>query len=290
MAAFHPFYGWSQTAWVRRAARWLWLCLLACFAAGSAVAQGIPEPGLVIYGVIQSVQAGVTNRLTTGTLVCQVTPPTGTPLVVTTNLQNINDQFSYVLIVPFQSKITGLTLSLGMLELLPAGGAYQRSLTVNGTNAAFVTPTQATFNFAPADRARQERVDLVIQAADPDVNHNGIPDWWETLYFGGPVSATADADGEGLSNYGEFIAGTNPTNSQSAFKFISVQRVAQQGFLVTWSSVTNRSYSVLRSPSVLGTYTIIRSNLPATPPQNNFTDTNGLVGSKFFYRLLVETP
>ncbi len=45
-----------------------------------------------------------------------------------------------------------------------------------------------------------------------DSNHNGIPDWWETKYFGCPTcaNASADPDGDGLSNYQEYLHQTSP--------------------------------------------------------------------------------
>ena len=253
------------------------------------MAQGIPEPGLVLYGVVQNVSSGgVTNRLTTGTLTCQITPAGGSPITLSTSLQNINDQFCYVLTVPFETRITGLSLSPGTLELTSSGTSGQRRFTLNGTNANFLVAGQNNFTFGPADRGRQERVDLIVGLEFVDANHNGIPDWWEQKYFHGFVDASADPDHDGMSNLQEYLAGTDPTDPQSVFKFINTQHIAQNQTLVTWSSVTNRSYTILRSPVITGTYTVIQSNLLATPPQNTFTDTNPPGGNTMFYRLRVE--
>ncbi|MBO7686707.1 MAG: hypothetical protein J6V72_09995, partial [Kiritimatiellae bacterium] len=38
-----------------------------------------------------------------------------------------------------------------------------------------------------------------------DTNNNGLPDWWENLY--GVSDQLADADGDGLSNYAEYLIG-----------------------------------------------------------------------------------
>jgi hypothetical protein len=52
-----------------------------------------------------------------------------------------------------------------------------------------------------------------------DVNHNGISDAWEMAYFGSVTTNRTqftDTDGDGMTDYAEFIAGTNPTNAASS--------------------------------------------------------------------------
>ena len=62
---------------------------------------------------------------------------------------------------------------------------------------------------------------------------------WQVQYFGSPTNpaaaADADPDGDGQNNMAEFLAGTDPTNSASAFRIISIARQGQ-GFRVTWMS------------------------------------------------------
>ena len=45
-----------------------------------------------------------------------------------------------------------------------------------------------------------------------DADTDGLPDWWESAYFGNATgtAATADNDGDGASNLEEFRAGTDP--------------------------------------------------------------------------------
>ena len=56
-----------------------------------------------------------------------------------------------------------------------------------------------------------------------DRDADGLPDSWEQIYFGGlNQNATADFDGDGISNLTEFLDGTNPTNSASALFRLTV--------------------------------------------------------------------
>jgi hypothetical protein len=49
-----------------------------------------------------------------------------------------------------------------------------------------------------------------------DSNANGLPDWWETKYFGNlNQTASGDFDGDGVSNLDEFLEGTNPADPTS---------------------------------------------------------------------------
>ncbi len=50
-----------------------------------------------------------------------------------------------------------------------------------------------------------------------DNDADGLPDWWETNYFGGITlyGATNDPDGDTFNNLAEYTAGSNPTNQLS---------------------------------------------------------------------------
>lgn len=127
-----------------------------------------------------------------------------------------------------------------------------------------------------------------------DANRNGIPDWWEKYYFGvaegmggAAFSTTADPDNDGLSNLHEYIAGTDPTNCLSSLDIAEIVAGSSGTFVLTWQSVPGKYYTVQRASDLLVGFQPVVSNVPATPPQNKYTDTTG-AGNACFYRIKVQ--
>jgi len=65
----------------------------------------------------------------------------------------------------------------------------------------------------------------ILKVIGPDSDGDGIPDSWMLQYFGHPTGlasdhsrAQDDADGDGMSNLQEYLAGTNPLDPQSSLK------------------------------------------------------------------------
>ena len=92
--------------------------------------------------------------------------------------------------------------------------------------------------------------------------------------------AAGDADGDLLSNYEEYIAGTDPTNTASvlAFEYIGMHGT---NTVLQWQSVAGRHYSLLGSTN-LQNWSVIQSNLPAIDPLNTVTVNVDAVESRFF--------
>ena len=86
---------------------------------------------------------------------------------------------------------------------------------------------------------------------------------WQMQYFGctgcPQAAATTDPDGDGLSNVQEFLAGTDPTNSASAFRIISIARETDD-VLVTWSTAGGRTNAVQAAPDLSGSYSNVSLN------------------------------
>lgn len=86
----------------------------------------------------------------------------------------------------------------------------------------------------------------------PDANSNGISDLFEQYYFGSVSSnrtRLTDTDGDGMSDYAEFIAGTDPTNAQSNLRIIR-SYVSNGVMTAQWSAVPGRVYQVQTSTNL----------------------------------------
>ena len=263
--------------------RLLWLLGCVSIIPLCGAAQGLPEPGPVLYGIIRNLDGRVETRMAAGTLTCRITPPSGALVTLVTNLQNINDQFSYVLAVPFETSL-GTGVSINALAMPNGTNIYSVELFVNGVATRSNTVTR--LSFSPFDRGILRRLDAELSVAWPDSDGNGLPDWWEALY--GQNDPGADPDRDGLKNLGEYRAGTNPLDASSVIAFVGILPVAPVGVEIRWSSITNRSYSIQRSTDLFGSYSLLASNRPASPPANTYRDTTASGSGPFFYRIRLE--
>lgn len=124
-----------------------------------------------------------------------------------------------------------------------------------------------------------------------DGNTNGIPDAWEDRHDLLGVDPNADPDEDGMSNYAEWRAGTDPTSDLSRFTINAESRRQEQvdvGVAVQWDSVRYRNYSVWKSTNLLENFTRHEQNIICTPPRNEFLDPAATNSGPYFYRVTVE--
>jgi hypothetical protein len=92
-------------------------------------------------------------------------------------------------------------------------------------------------------------------------------DEWKMSFFGSTTNPLAaddvDADGDGMPNWMEYVAGTNPTNAASSFRFTNAtfNTNGAQGVAVNWLTAPGKTY-FLESQPVLGeaNWSVINTN------------------------------
>ena len=131
-----------------------------------------------------------------------------------------------------------------------------------------------------------------VQSDFVDTDGDGMPDDYEIANgfdFENPADAGEDADGDGISNLGEFLAGTLPLDPSSV---LALQlSISGDDIAMNFDAVEGRSYQIQTSTSLeSGSWTGIETIPSATSGEQSFTDPGGaLVGTRF-YRVITPAP
>jgi hypothetical protein len=146
-------------------------------------------------------------------------------------------------------------------------------------------------NVTPYYQSPSTRVNVQL---DPfgDIDHDNMPNYWESNYFGNATNAMpgVDNDGDDFSNWAEYWSGSIPTNPDSYFR-ASINDLNGPPTL-TWPSVSGRTYTVRGKTNLMDTHMrVYETNIPARPSYNEYALTNDPVDRpSAFLEVLVEDP
>ena len=173
-------------------------------------------------------------------------------------------------------------------------GATNGTVTITNTTARF-TPGSgfaglASFRFAVSDPEGSALTNAVGVAVSSAIPSSLTPfQQWQATDFGSTDDPAADpdfdADGDGQNNWAEYQSGTNPTNSLSALRIISVARQGND-VVITWASAGGRTNAVQAATALGASFADISSPLIIAGSGDttaNYTDTGGATNSPARY-------
>ena len=130
--------------------------------------------------------------------------------------------------------------------------------------------------------------DILIEEGEPssdgDLDDDGLPDEWETFYFGGPTNANPNATASnGVNTVWEtYIAGLDPTSPTNRL-LLSVLCPSSSDPVLRWNAVTARIYSVWFTTNLQESFQPLETNIFF--PQSSYTDT---IHKSRFYKIDVQ--
>jgi len=188
--------------------------------------------------------------------------------------------------------ITGDGLTLGSPTYDPDGSVFTglNGISMSISVASNATPGLRTFIVQQGGNVAYANGFLEVLPLIPDYNFDGLDDRFQRQYFF-PFTSTnaapnADPDGDGVNNYAEYVAGTDPTDPTSFLKMLSTTTAAN-GTTVVWRSVAGKQYQLMsRTDLGSGSWQNVGSPLVAngaTAQQLDSSATNGI----HFYKVQV---
>jgi T5SS/PEP-CTERM-associated repeat protein len=175
--------------------------------------------------------------------------------------------------------------TIGVTEL---GASYTEGTwadVATASNLVSATPANLNLDLSALDPSASGELQVTTSggrdrlqvkvALSNDEDNDGIPNDWETTYFGCSTCAvaSADGDGDGANNLEEYIADTIPTNSASVLSITNIMVVATNDITVYWKGGTNATQYLQRADGVAGMWTDLKTNVPPTAGQDSYTDT-----------------
>jgi len=189
----------------------------------------------------------------------------------------------------FFTLITGVNNPLWG-SVFPTGGTYaagtQVELSAVASNYYHFTAWSGDASGSANPQTVTLTTNLTVTAGfDETLVTNSTPQWWLAQYGQGTndAGALSDTDGDGLTAWQEYIAGTLPNLGTSVFAISNHWKIAD-GHVVVWPTVPSRIYSVYWSSNLVsGVWSQMSANAAGI-----YTDTVHGVSDKSFYRIQVQ--
>jgi hypothetical protein len=112
-----------------------------------------------------------------------------------------------------------------------------------------------------------------------------VPVSWIRNTFGDSYSLTltSDFDDDGAPDRDEYFAGTDPRDYVSCLEVYCDSTGGTPAFVVRWSSVFGRKYTLFRGTNLVSqAFDELTNNVSGTPPENVYTDSVQNVNANFY--------
>ena len=156
----------------------------------------------------------------------------------------------------------------------------------------FVSTTKARVMVQAVGNVYFDISNVNFTVASVDADGDGMPDGYEVghgLNPNDPADANSDLDGDSMTNFAEFYAGTDPQNSGSLLKIVSIDRPGSSA-AISFTSVDGKQYKMQASEDLSAIPIVwidISGNLDGTGNPVFYNDVNAGTFPKRFYRARV---
>jgi hypothetical protein len=129
---------------------------------------------------------------------------------------------------------------------------------------------------------------FVLKLGGVDSDGDGMDDDWEVAYFGNLArDGTGDFDGDGATDLQEFLAGTDPTNSNSVFRVFTVAPIGGGSTLVMWTGNPARSYRVeFKDDLSSAGWSVLNGTISWNGSTASMTDTSATNSTHRYYHVV----
>jgi hypothetical protein len=173
--------------------------------------------------------------------------------------------------------ITGDGITLGSPTYQP-GNVFVglNGISIPISVASNATPGARDFIITQAGNTAYASGFLEIKGALTDFNFDGFDDLFQrtnfALFTAPEAGPETDPDDDGMKNWAERIAGTNPTNAASVLKILGVGRTNSIA-TINWSSVSGKKYQPSYTTNLAGSWNNLGGHVTASGPTASVNDT-----------------
>jgi len=201
-----------------------------------------------------------------------------------TNLNPADTDRLPTLYVHDRVRATTMPLPVGADSGPGNGPSYTPVMAANGRTVVF-----ASFASDLVSGDFNDRRDVfTLRLGRPDTDDDGLDDDWEVAFFNDLArNGNGDFDQDGQSDRAEFLSGTDPTNTGSVLRALTVTPLSASSVVVVWNAVPGRNYQVEYKDNVAASWTTLAGQVAATSATASKVDSSDPLPAQRFYRVVL---